>query len=489
MVLFLCVVAIACMVCGHVLKVYRWGLFISVYERPNVGQLLGSMAMGHTLNTILPIRLGDLWRAFFVGKRLKNSYSFSVATVMADLYVDFVTVSVMLIGLFFIGKGGETLQKVSYIYMLLLLMVIPLSLMCIVLRRTVKIIVYKFAALFNERIEFYLLYITYLFIVSVKDIVRRLNMNKFLIFTVGMWLCYLTSYMVFAEAIQKCGFYYTMSEVFVKLFSGFSFWHIEKELSVLWGAYLLTPLLICAEIGGYLSRKTNAKEEYYQVLPQNKQTDRLAFLKIYYMEENRDYIEAYLQINRDVVVVEDQSAGSNASTLVVMKNDGTMLFRKYAFHKDGEKLQEQIDWIEAHQKDIPLPSILNKRKGESYVAYDMHNYGGAIGLFRYIHTMPVEHSWLILERALDDMKTGLHTKGQGESDKNMILQYITTKVDKNLKTIMKNRYIKNIEKYDVIQVNGKRLHTLKFYKEMFGIEHLMDIFGKGGADVQTFMAT
>lgn len=80
------------MIMGHIFKIKRWGLLISVYEKPVEYNLLNAMTLGHTLNTIFPIRIGDIIRIIWAGKKLKNSYSFSLATVIADLYVDFITV-------------------------------------------------------------------------------------------------------------------------------------------------------------------------------------------------------------------------------------------------------------------------------------------------------------------------------------------------------------------------------------------------------------
>ena len=80
------------MIMGHIFKIKRWGLLISVYEKPVEYNLLNAMTLGHTLNTIFPIRIGDIIRIIWTGKKLKNSYSFSLATVIADLYVDFITV-------------------------------------------------------------------------------------------------------------------------------------------------------------------------------------------------------------------------------------------------------------------------------------------------------------------------------------------------------------------------------------------------------------
>ena len=162
-----------------------------------------------------------------------------------------------------------------------------------------------------------------------------------------------------------------------------------------------------------------------------------------------------------------------------MKSDGEMLFRKYAFDRDGLKLQEQIDWILAHQKDIPLPAVVRQQKGSNFVSYDMHSYGSAVGLFRYIHTMPVDWSWRILEKALDDIRLGLHSRNVRPADTETIKAYIKSKVDKNLKIIRENdRYIRQLEEFEEISANGIKLPTLRFYSGMLTGEHLVPIFSK-----------
>ena len=68
--------SVICMFIGHIFKVKRWALFISVYEEPSESNLLRAMILGHTLNAILPVRIGDAVRVFCAGKRIKNGYLF-----------------------------------------------------------------------------------------------------------------------------------------------------------------------------------------------------------------------------------------------------------------------------------------------------------------------------------------------------------------------------------------------------------------------------
>lgn len=451
-------------------------MYINVYEKPAEGNLLGALAVGHVINTIIPVRIGDVFRVFISGKKMKNGYALSIATVLTDLYIDLVTVGAMCGGLLFIGKGGEKLQQVAHQYSIIFLIVIPTTLICIICRRYIKKLIAICSKVFNETIEFNLMYISYLVIASLKDIVKHISKIKFVLYSFFMWLGYILAYVFFAEALQSKDLSYTTSEVFATLFSGGAVYKVNSGIDmIMWLCFLILPLLICLLISEIRSEK-NKDLVRRLILPQMSEADKLAFLRTYYEEENREHINLYLEINKDVSVVQDNSAGSNASTVVILK-DEKLYYRKYAFDVDGEKLAEQIEWIENHQMDIPLPCIVDKRIEKDFATYDMHSYASAVGLFRYIHTMPAENGWKILENALDDIRSGLHTKNVRHGDPDTIKKYISSKVSKNLWIIKeKDKYITNLEKYDSILVNGKRFKTLKFYADMLAENHLIDIF-------------
>ena len=472
------IAAVLCMVIGHIFKVKRWGLFISVYEEPLEANLLNAMTLGHTANAIFSFRFGDIIRIIWAGRKLKNGYSFSLATVIVDLYIDVITVGAMFFGLSAIRKGGERLLQIAHFYMCAFLVIVLFTLLCIFFRKQLKKIIRIIAGIFNEKIEFRMLYVSYLCIASLKDIIKNINKVKFIGYSACMWICYVASYVIFAESVQRYGYYYSTSDVFTELFSGSSLYNIAPGLVPFWGAYLLLPLAVCWGISVIGDKYMNmAEHRYHAVLPQMNQTDRLAFLKTYYDDENRERIRIYLEMNKDVTIVEDHSSGSNASTVLVMRPDGNLFYRKYAFDEEGHKLQEQIQWIEKHQADIPLPIIIGKRNESNYVMYDMRCYTGIIDLFRYIHMVPVNDSWLVLKKALDDIGEGLHGKHVKAADPDTIRKYVDGKVNKNIRFMLdQDKYIRSLELYSKIYVNGIELPTLHSYGEILGREHLEKIF-------------
>ena len=169
------ILAVICMVIGHIFKVNRWGLFISVYEEPSEANLLNAMTFGHTINTICPFRSGDIIRFLWAGRKLKNGQSLSLATVVVDLYVDVITVGAMFFGLSIIGKGGEKLQEMAFFYRNVFIVVIPLTIMCALCRKIIKRLIRSVASIFNERLELRILYVSYLCIASFKDIVKKMS--------------------------------------------------------------------------------------------------------------------------------------------------------------------------------------------------------------------------------------------------------------------------------------------------------------------------
>lgn len=468
-------ISVVLMVAGHLFKVKRWGLYISVYEKPQFGSLLAALSVGHIINAVLPVRIGDIFRVWISGKSLKNGPSFSFATIIVDLYIDLITVGCMFFGLAAIGKGGGHLKEIACFYMMAFAVIIPLTVLCVALRKTIKKLIAGAAGVFNERIEFQLLYVSFLSISALKDVAFKINKVRFLLYTFFMWFCYVASYMIFAEVLQGSGFQFTTSDVFsVLFFNAKSVYTLPFHAFVCWAIFLLLPLGICLILSLFL-RKQGPCADSKMILPQLNKNDRFVFLQMYYSDTNREHIKSYLEINKNVSVLQDNSAGSNASTVVILK-DEKMYYRKYAFGDDGKKLAEQIDWIEHNQNKIPLPIISEKRCKDAFSTYDMPFYSNAVGLFRFIHTMPVSESWGILRAALDEIHDTVHKSNCRKSDADTIEKYIRTKIHKNLDIIKSCPSISRLNSNKSIIVNGVEFNTLDYYGPMFEPSHLTDVF-------------
>lgn len=481
------IIAIVLVCLAHFVRTLRWELFVKTYEKPNTKELLKSLSIGYFINSFVPFKAGDLVRAWISGRKMKNGRGFALATVIVDRYLDILVVGI-LFALFSLFDFGNA-DSVKF-YMFLAGAVLVITLFVYILRGCVKKILKSLAAVFNVSIEIRLLRFFWSLIWSFKDIFKKISKTRLLLETLGMWILYLASYYCFAAFLSGNGSNIHWLDVFYMLFTKNSI-HVGSlgvitvtqgmlNAQMIWtGIYLFAPIVILFVISLCLKSKDDetldSEEEYLNLIPQLDENERLNFLETYFSNERREYIESYLKINQNILIIRDYSAGSNATTMLCM-NNGKNFFRKYAFGADGDKLYQQIEWLQRFKDIIPLPDIMQYQKQDNFCYYDMPYDSQAVGLFDYAHSMPKENAWKFIKKATECLENSLYKVNQRPADKATIDEYIKSKVNKNLDKIMNAKYLKRLMEYDEIIINGRSFHNLPYYLPYLSEEHLYDIF-------------
>lgn len=481
------IIAIALVCLAHFIRTLRWELFVKTYEKPNTKNLLQSLSIGYFINSFIPFKAGDLVRAWISGRKMKNGRGFALATVIVDRYLD-----ILVVGILFAIFSAFNLDSADsvWFYMFLAVGVLAVTLLVYILRGYVKKILKNIAGIFNAGIEIRLLRFFWSLIWSFKDIFKKISKTRLLLETLGMWILYLASYYCFAAFLSHQGSNVNWLDVFYMLFTKNSI-HVGSlgaitvtqgmmNVQMIWtGIYLFAPIVILFVISLCLKSKDDetldSEEEYLNLIPQLDENERLNFLETYFSNERREYIESYLKINQNILIIRDYSAGSNATTMLCM-NNGKNFFRKYAFGADGDKLYQQIEWLQRFKDIIPLPDIMQYQKQDNFCYYDMPYDSQAVGLFDYAHSMPKENAWKFIKKATECLENSLYKVNQRPADKATIDEYIKSKVNKNLDKIMNAKYLKRLMEYDEIIINGRSFHNLPYYLPYLSEEHLYDIF-------------
>lgn len=481
------IIAIVLVCLAHFIRTLRWELFVKTYEKPNTKNLLQSLAIGYFINSFIPFKAGDLVRAWISGRKMKNGRGFALATVIVDRYLD-----ILVVGILFAIFSAFNLDSADsvWFYMFLAVGVLAVTLLVYILRGYVKRILKNIAGIFNAGIEIRLLRFFWSLIWSFKDIFKKISKTRLLLETLGMWILYLASYYCFAAFLSHQGSNVNWLDVFYMLFTKNSI-HVGSlgaitvtqgmmNVQMIWtGIYLFAPIVILFVISLCLKSKDDetldSEEEYLNLIPQLDENERLNFLETYFSNERREYIESYLKINQNILIIRDYSAGSNATTMLCM-NNGKNFFRKYAFGADGDKLYQQIEWLQRFKDIIPLPDIMQYQKQDNFCYYDMPYDSQAVGLFDYAHSMPKENAWKFIKKATECLENSLYKVNQRPADKATIDEYIKSKVNKNLDKIMNAKYLKRLMEYDEIIINGRSFHNLPYYFPYLSEEHLYDIF-------------
>lgn len=480
------IVAIITLSLAHFIKILRWRLFIEIYEEPRNRNLIQALSLGYLINLFFPFRvIGDFFRAIYSGKKMKNSYSLSFSTVIVDRILDIITVGILFYIFYVFSIYNKQIEKSFRFYMLFSVLIISLIILFYFLKRYIKIISLKVASLFNTNIELNILKFMWALIWNFKDIFLKINKFKILIITTLMWLLYIFSYYLFSLFLLSQNYNFRLVDIFFLLFSkdifGTDFLLIEKKVSIFFYIYMITPIIIMLLISKFFMIKTYSKknhreiEDYFNLFPNQDNKEKLEFLRKYFLDKDKSYIDNYLKINQKITIIRDFSAGSNATTMLCMKKD-EIFYRKYSF-EDTEKLYEQVEWIiENKKKKLPLPEIIRREKTNNYCYYDMLYKPTSIPLFEYIHSMPFEETWEMIENILKKLEEVLYTNKLRKADTESINKYIDLKVRDNITKIYDSKILKKLLRYDEVIINGKSYKNLSYYLKYLSKEYLYDIF-------------
>ena len=480
------IAAIIILSLAHLIKILRWRLFIEIYEEPKNRNLIRALSFGYLINLFFPFRVvGDFFRAIYSGRKMKNRYSLSFSTVIVDRILDIITVGILFYIFYVFSIYNKQIEKSFRFYMLFSVLIISVIILFYFFKRYIKIISLKIASLFNTDIELNILKFMWALIWNFKDIFLKINKLKILIITTLMWFSYTFSYYLFSLFLLKEGYNFKLVDIFFLLFSkdifGTDFLLIEKKVSIFFYIYMIVPIIIMLLISKFFKIKTYSKkihreaEEYLNLFPNQDNKEKLEFLRRYFLDKDKSYIDNYLKINQKITIIRDFSAGSNATTMLCMKKD-EIFYRKYSF-EDIEKLYEQVEWIiENKKRKLPLPEIIRKEKTNKYCYYDMLYKPSSIPLFEYIHSTPFEETWEMIENILKKLEEVLYTNKLRKADTESINKYIDLKVRDNIAKIYDSKILKKLLRYDEVIINGKSYKNLSYYLKYLSKEYLYNIF-------------
>lgn len=487
--------AVLLLMLGHCFKMIRWKQFIEVYEKPRRQSLMRALVIGYTINFFIPLRMGDLVRSVCAGRGLKNGTGFSLATVVVDRYLDILSVGLIFLVLSLTDPFAPEGRDSVLFYLALSGILLAASSLAIRASSRIKQAAKWFASLFNARIELSILFFLWSAITAFKDIFQRLNKKRLVLTTALMWGFYLLSYYTMSLFITRLGYTLTFPDVFLALFSRSnlgmaaicapSFWKRSGMAELYLSLYIALPLLLLLILSfvphsfwarmDRLAGKSGAEPSALQLLPQVHEKDRLRFLEQYFSSGSREYLQKYIELNRSVHILQDYSAGSNATTMLCM-DEKRMFYRKYAFGRDGGKLYEQIEWLRAQQGTLPLPKILRVQHSEDFCSYDMAFDETASGLFQLIHSGEPDRVWGILRTALDDLSAHLHSQNVRPASAQAVGRYMDQKVRGNLEKMEAARELRPLLAFETLTINGKVYRNLPLLRRWLRPEFLREIF-------------
>jgi glycosyltransferase 2 family protein len=95
----------------YVIRMFRWKLLLAPIKDTRYRNLFSAITIGFGANNMFPVRLGELVRAYAIGKMERISSSAALATIVIERVFDILTVLGMLVAIFFFVTFPEGYGK------------------------------------------------------------------------------------------------------------------------------------------------------------------------------------------------------------------------------------------------------------------------------------------------------------------------------------------------------------------------------------------
>jgi hypothetical protein len=468
------------MLAAHTFRAARWALLFRAGEIDRRFDLLLGLALGYALNAVLPWRLGEIARTWFVSAQTGVRFSYVASTVVAERLCDLIVVSVIASAVLF--NASHTAWPIPLVPIVLSMLLIGLSFQIQSSERTRRLI-WTVASLFNNRLRFSIVD----FFWSLGELVvgGALVKMRFVVATIGMWILYMLAYTSFATAAQQPlpDMLFAMlgsplrpaSEQLIfgdgagalalLAFTGFP----VLGILIYGAAKQLPPALKLlnarrrlgwhAGIGALRSTRKHFKAEgEYEY-----------FLVSLFSGDNQAATSFGLNAIDDGTVHKLFAGGSDAITAMV-EVDAHLLIRKFAMGASAAKLKGQHDWIKTYRcTTVPLVEVIGERQKSGSYHYDMPLVVPSNDFYDFIHTNPVAASKKIFGEVVGRISDFHRSHSGPTATPEMVHRYAAEKATANARKLLE--FASTIFAGGSFTINGIR-HDLERWKHLLDPEWL-----------------
>jgi hypothetical protein len=441
------VIASFLLLLAHVIRAVRWALLFHAGEIHRRFDLLLGLSLGYAINAIVPWRLGELARIWFVANKASVRVSYVTTTVVAERLTDLIVVSaIAFYALADINGNAWPFPLVSLSLSLFLI------LLAYLVNKSPKIrqAIWRIASIFNDRIRF--ICVDFFWSFSEMLVGGALLKPRFLITTLVMWILYILSYAVFAYASGEglpAMFFAMLGSPLRPAVEQFAIGDQTAALILL--GYTGFPVMGVLIYGGlkqlpgilrvldgrrrygwYAGRRalSNARNHY------KGEVEYEYFLTSLFSGDNKVATSFGLEAIDDGMVHKLFTGGSDAITAMVEVNEH-LVIRKFAVGAAGNKLKAQHDWLGNYVSEgFPLVNIIRERQKIGSYHYDMPLVVPSNDFYDFIHTNPIEGSKRVISEVINGI-TLFHEQHNGSiADEFLIRKYLLEKVVNNATSIL-----------------------------------------------------
>ncbi len=493
--IMLVALAIVLQLFAHLLRAYKSKFLLDRIRPARTITLFKGLSVGYLFNSLLPLRLGEFIRAFYVGDNLSISKTTVFMSIIIERLVDgfILGVSFLSAGLLVHHTSHFAFEAITKLGVGLLVATTVLMLVIHVLLSENRILlrtIHSTTSIFNAHISNRLRFMAWSGIYGTRLMLadRRSRYNYYLA-SVVMWIIYFCStalvIVAFFDIKTFHDSWYTIQSSYASTSTPAGPGYIgtfqlilsrllEKiSISSINGFAIFDWLIITAPIsliGIFVlirQRFGNKQDVSRQDALINKlyrekdiSTEFSNFLDAYFDGEEINRILTQAELDEKFKLVKSFKGGSNAHTMLVWQ-DQTLFVKKITLPQFGDKLQAQAQWLIEREGLPHLPKIVREDTTPNYYSFDLTYHEDFFPFFDYIHSHSVQASYDVLRSMLDFMTKSIYEpRPVNEGEKN-VRNYIETKaLGKVNDTAAISNQISQLLTQPTLQINGKRYDNM-----------------------------
>jgi hypothetical protein len=489
--------AIIVQLTAHVTRAYKSRLLINSVRPASTRVLFKGLSVGFLFNALLPLRLGELVRAFYIGDSLAISKTVVFMSIIIERIIDglilgacFISASLVVAN---IGAGGAS-TLLSHIGLGLLVLSSILALVIQAIRSESRIIltsVRLISGIFNTGISNRLRFMAWSGIYGTKLMLAdKKRVWRYFLLSIGMWVLYFASTglvaVAFFRGIDGSKLWYVVQSVYAGVSApagpGYlgSFHLIVSQLlnkiglesvagfsSLMWLILVLPISLIGLVV---ITRQRLAKRQdttLTQEMLVNKlhrekdiSEEMANFLDAYFKGEEINQILTQAELDDKFKLIKSFRGGSNAHTMLVWQAQ-ELRVKKIALVQYADKLEAQADWLTQRQNLPHLPKVIAREKTDQYYYFDLAYSENFVPFFEFIHSNSSAVSYGIISSVIEFMRKSIYAPVPVTDGARKVEDYIDNKVlGKADDTASINSKIGQLMSYGKLTINGKNYLNL-----------------------------
>ncbi len=175
---------------SHLLRAWRWKLLLTPLGNISMLNVYSALMIGYMANTFVPAHLGEIFRAYVVGRKSEISSSAVFATVVVERVLDMISLVVLLALTLVIYPFPDWVKKSGYISFVFIAVFVAVLVLLKVFKEPGLKLLKRILSIFPEKFSLTIYDLVKSFLDGIVPLKHWHHYFTIVVITVFMWACY-----------------------------------------------------------------------------------------------------------------------------------------------------------------------------------------------------------------------------------------------------------------------------------------------------------